>query len=171
MTQLETQKQMCEILMPSRGFDAVMKTSCRIIDPKRDGGGGGEIRNAHAPHQITTACFIVPKQQRTPSPQPRSAVASSTVHHLSGQVHINQKPTCLSVDAENDISPVRGGWVFTKYLTPKHRQACARLPSTPQGRAEGVCQCKLTQFRTSRTGKQLRRAGRTSETVVVEGPV
>lgn len=105
MTQVETQKQMCEILMPSRGFDAVMKTSCHIMDPKRDGGG---IRSAHTPHQTTTACFIVPKQQRTPSPRPRSAVASSTVHHLSGQVHINQKPTCLSVDAENDISPVRG---------------------------------------------------------------
>lgn len=163
MTQLETQKQMCEILMPSRGFDAVMKTSCRINGSKTRWGGDLKCSRSSSNHH-----HLFYRAEAAARTFPTTTFCSrSTMHHLSGQVHINQKPTCLSVDAENDISPVGGLSFHQILLAPK--DLCSAAQYTPG--QSGSCQCKLTQFRTSRTGKQLRRAGRTSETVVVEGPV
>lgn len=130
-----------------------MKTSWCIMDPKWE---GGRIWSTHAPHQ-STACSLW-LSSSTHTLWTRSAITSSTVHPLSGQVHFNQKPTCLSMDAKKNPTSAQSGRSFhLTPLAPKRGSPCMADPAHPWGRAEGKRRRKLTQFRTSRTGKQLKK--------------
>lgn len=95
-------------------FDAIMKTSWRIMDPKREGRS-----------EVLTVCIkpLVARHslQHTRAPQPRSAMPGSTLHRLSGQVHANQKPNFFSIDAKSDAGPVRREF-SPDTSCPKHRQ-------------------------------------------------